>query len=141
MINMRVSLLETSYLLHEDVHCVVVACCGYNFVVVVAFGSTLFPGEPRTGTQSETADESATSGPGHNTTAGGDEPLESQEDAVASTAPGVEQIPDSDVTFGRETSTLPAPTEGQEGANNTRNGTNGGLENPLSENITSLTGT
>ena len=111
------------------------------FVVVVAFGSTLFPGEPRTGTQSETADESATSGPGHNTTAGGDEPLESQEDAVASTAPGVEQIPDSDVTFGRETSTLPAPTEGQQGANNTGNGTNGGLENPLSENITSLTGT
>jgi hypothetical protein len=119
----------------------IVAAVAVIFVVVVAFGSTLFPGEPRTGTQSETADESATSGPGHNTTAGGDEPLESQEDAVASTAPGVEQIPDSDVTFGRETSTLPAPTEGQQGANNTRNGTNGGLENPLSENITSLTGT
>ena len=36
MINIRVSLLETSYLLHEDVHCVVVACCGYNFVVVLS---------------------------------------------------------------------------------------------------------
>jgi hypothetical protein len=121
----------------------IVAAVAVIFVVVVAFGSTLFPGEPRTGAQSETADESATSGPGHNTTAGGDgdEPLESQEDAVASTNPGVEQIPDSDITFGRETSTLPVPTEGQQGANNTGNGTNGGLENPLSENITSLTGT
>ena len=119
----------------------IVAAVAVIFVVVVAFGSTLFPGEPRTGAQSETADESATSGPGHNTTAGGDEPLESQEDAVASTAPGVEQIPDSDVTFGRETSTLQAPTEAQQGVNNTGNGTNGGLESPLSENITSLTGT
>ena len=119
----------------------IVAAVAVIFVVVVAFGSTLFPGEPRTGAQSETADESATSGPGHNTTAGGGEPLESQEDVVASTTPGVEQIPDSDVTFGRETSTLPVPTEGQQGANNTGNGTNGGLENPLSENITSLTGT
>jgi hypothetical protein len=119
----------------------IVAAVAVIFVVVVAFGSTLFPGEPRTGTQSETADESATSGPGHNTTAGADEPLESQEDAVASTAPGVEQIPDSDVTFGRETSTLQAPPEGQQVVNNTGNGTNGGLENPLSENTTSLTGT
>ena len=109
----------------------IVAAVAVIFVVVVAFGSTLFPGEPRTGAQSETADESATSGPGHNTTADGDEPLESQEDAVASTATGVEQIPDSDVTFGRETSTLQAPTDGQQGVNNTGNGTNGGLENPL----------
>jgi hypothetical protein len=119
----------------------IVAAVAVIFVVVVAFGSAFFPGEPRTGTQSETADESATSGPGHNTTAAGDEPLESQEDAVASTAPGVEQIPDSDVTFGRETSTLQAPPEGQQVVNNTGNGTNGGLENPLSENTTSLTGT
>jgi hypothetical protein len=93
--------------------------------------------------QSETADQSATSGPGHNTTAGGgDEPLESQEEeAVAGTGPGAEQIPDSDITFGRETSTQDTPTVGQQGLNNTGNGTNGGLENPLSENITSLTGT
>jgi hypothetical protein len=120
----------------------IVAAVAVIFVVVVAFGSTLFPNGPRTGTQTETADESATSGPGHNTTAtGGNEPLESQEDAVASTAPGAEQIPDSDLTFGRETSTLQTPTEGQQGVNNTGNGTNGGLENPLSENITSLTGT
>lgn len=102
----------------------------------------LFPSGPRTGgMQSETADQSATSGPGHNTTTGGDEPLESQEEAVAGTGPGAEQIPDSDITFGRETSTQDTPTAGQQGLNNTGNGTNGGLENPLSENITSLTGT
>jgi hypothetical protein len=122
------------------------------FVVVVAFGSALFPSAPRTEMESETADESATSGPGHNTTMGaGDDPLESQEGeeeegAVASTSPGAEQIPDADVTFGRETSTLGTPTTAQQqGVNNsTGNGTNagdGGLENPLSENITSLTGT
>jgi hypothetical protein len=69
--------------------------------------------------------------------------LESQEEeeAVAGTGPGAEQIPDSDITFGRETSTQDTPTSGQQGLNNTKNGTNGGLENPLSENITSLTGT
>jgi hypothetical protein len=79
---------------------------------------------------------------------GGNDPLESQEEvgegggAVASTPPGAEQIPDADLTFGRETSTLDTPTAGQQGVNNnTGNGTNGGLENPLSENITSLTGT
>ena len=121
----------------------IVAALAVIFVVVVAFGSTLFPSGPRTGMQSETADESATSGPGHNTTMGGDEPLESQEEGgVASTALGAEQIPDADITFGRETSTLDTPTAGQQGVNNnTGNGTNGGLENPLSENITSLTGT
>jgi hypothetical protein len=125
----------------------IVAAVAVLFVVVVAFGSTLFPSAPRTEMQSEeTADESATSGPGHNTTMGGNDPLESQEEeeAVASTAPGAEQIPDADVTFGRETSTLDTPTAGQQGVNNSiGNGTNGGggLENPLSENITSLTGT
>jgi hypothetical protein len=121
----------------------IVAAVAVIFVVVVAFGSTFFPSGPRTGLQSETADESATSGPGHNTTtiSGGDEPVESQDEAVASTTPDAEQIPDADLTFGRETSTLETPTEGQQGVNNTGNGTNGGLENPLSENITSLTGT
>ncbi|MDQ3853495.1 MAG: hypothetical protein M3299_11735 [Thermoproteota archaeon] len=127
----------------------IVAAVAVVFVVVVAFGSTLFPSAPRTEMQSEeTADESATSGPGHNTTMGGNDALESQEEeeeAVASTAPGAEQIPDADVTFGRETSTQDTPTAGQEGLNNSiGNGTtggSGGLENPLSENITSLTGT
>jgi cytoskeletal protein RodZ len=129
----------------------IVAAVAVIFAVVVAFGSTLFPGAPRTETQSESADESATSGPGHNTTMGGgsggeDVPLESQEEggeAIASNPPGAEQIPDAEVTFGRETSTLDTPTAGQQGTNNTiGNGTNGGgLANPLSENITSLTGT
>jgi hypothetical protein len=50
----------------------IVAALAVIFVVVVAFGSTLFPSGPRTGgMQSETADQSATSGPGHNTTTGG----------------------------------------------------------------------
>jgi hypothetical protein len=121
----------------------IVAAVAVIFVVVVAFGSTLFPSGPRTGVQSETADESATSGPGHNTTttSGGNESLESQDEAIAGSAPGAEQIPDAGVTFGRETSTQETPTEAQQGLNNTGNGTNGGLENPLSENITSLTGT
>ncbi len=118
----------------------IVAAVAVIFVVVVVFGSTLFSTGPRTGIQSETADESATSGPGHNTTAtGGNVPMESQDDSVATTAPGAQQIPDSDLTFGRETSTLQTTTEEQ--LNNTGNGTNGGLENPLSENTTSLTGT
>lgn len=129
----------------------IVAAVAVIFVVVVAFGSTLFPSAPRTAIPSETADESATSGPGHNTTMGGgnDPPLGSQEEveegggAVASTPPGAEQIPDADLTFGRETSTLDTPTAGQQGLNNSiGNGTtDGGLENPLGENITSLTGT
>ena len=37
-------------------------------------------------------------------------PLESQDGAVANTGPGTEQIPDSEVTFGRETSTLETST-------------------------------
>jgi hypothetical protein len=121
----------------------IVAGLAVIFIVVLAFGSTLFPSEPGAGGPLETADQSATSGPGHNTTtAGGDVSLESQdEQAVANTGPGAEQIPDSEVTFGRETSTLQPSTAQQERLNNTANGTNGSLENPLSENLTSLTGT
>src|SRR3712207_5187269 len=96
----------------------IVAAVAVIFVVVVAFGSALFPSAPRAAMQSETADESATSGPGHNTTmAGGNDALENEggggeggEGAIASTPPGgAEQIPDADVTFGRETSTLETP--------------------------------
>jgi hypothetical protein len=111
------------------------------FVVVVAFSSTLFPSGPGAAGPSETADQSATSGPGHNTTAGGNVPLESQDEAVTNTGPGSEQIPDSEVTFGRETSTLETSTAQQQRLNNTGNVSNGSLENPLSENLTSLTGT
>jgi cytoskeletal protein RodZ len=111
------------------------------FIVVIAFSSTLFPSGPRAGAPSETADQSATSGPGHNTTASGGAPLGSQDNAVANTGPSTGQIPDSEVTYGRETSTLQTTTGQEQGLNNTGNGTNGGLENPLSENLTSLTGT
>jgi cytoskeletal protein RodZ len=119
----------------------IVAGLAVIFIVVIAFSSTLFPSGPRTEGPSETADQSATSGPGHNTTAGGEVPSESQDEAVANTGPGTEQIPDSEVTFGRETSTVETSTAQEQGLNNTGNGTNGGLENPLSENLTSLTGT
>ena len=111
-------------------------------IVVIAFSSTLFPSGPRAEGPPETADQSATSGPGHNTTtAGGIVPSETQDEAVANTSPATEQIPDSEVTFGRETSTVDTPTAQEQGLNNTGNRTNGGLENPLSENLTSLTGT
>ena len=111
-------------------------------IVVIAFSSTLFPSGPGAEGPPETADQSATSGPGHNTTtAGGNVPSETQDEAVANTSPATEQIPDSEVTFGRETSTVDTPTAQEQGLNNTGNRTNGGLENPLSENLTSLTGT
>ena len=121
----------------------IVAGLAVIFIVVIAFSSTLFPSGPRAGgPPAETADQSATSGPGHNTTtAGGNVPSETQDEAVANTSPGTEQIPDSEVTFGRETSTVDTPTAQEQGLNDTGNRTNGGLENPLSENLTSLTGT
>jgi cytoskeletal protein RodZ len=120
----------------------IVAGLAVIFIVVIAFSSTLFPSGPGTGGPPETADQSATSGPGHNTTtAGGNVPSETQDEAVANTGPATEQIPDSEVTFGRETSTIDTPTAQEQGLNNTGNRTNGGLENPLSENLTSLTGT
>ena len=112
--------------------------------LIMAFGPILSPGGPGTGSQSETADESATSGPGHNTTAGGSTQVENPEEAIVTndTVPGAEQqIPDSELSFGRETTTVETPTTGLQGENNTANGTNSGLENPLSENTTSLTGT
>ncbi len=112
--------------------------------LIMAFGPILSPGGPGISTQSETADESATSGPGHNTTAGGSTQVENPEEVIVTndTVPGAEQqIPDSELSFGRETSTMVTPTTEPQGENNTANGTNGGLENPLSENTTSLTGT
>jgi len=111
--------------------------------VIMAFGAILFPSGPGVGTPSETADESATSGPGHNTTAGGSVPLQNSEGVAVTndTVTGAEQIPDSELSFGRETSTMGTPTTGQQGENSTADGTNDGLENPLSENTTSLTGT
>lgn len=120
----------------------IIASAAVILGVIMAFSSILNPGGPAIEPQSETADESATSGPGPNTTAGGSVPLENpQEAATNATAPGVEQIPDSEVSFGRETSTVETPSAGQRGENSSANNTNGVLENPLSENLTSLTGT
>ncbi|MDQ3847904.1 MAG: hypothetical protein M3261_02995 [Thermoproteota archaeon] len=119
----------------------IIAALAIIFIIAVAFGSTIFPGGPRTGIQSETADQSSTSGPGHNTTESGGAAIQSQQGVAPNTTGSSEQIPDSEVTFGRETSTLQTPIEGQQGANNSTNGTTDGLANPLSENITSLTGT
>ena len=120
----------------------IIASAAVILGVIMAFSSILNPGGPAIEPQSETADESATSGPGHNTTAGGSVPLENPQEAVTNaTAPSVEQIPDSEISFGRETSTVETPTTGQRGENNSANNTNGVLENPLSENLTSLTGT
>jgi hypothetical protein len=118
----------------------IVGAIAVIFAVFVAFGSTIFPSGPGTGPQSETADESATSGPGHNTTEAS-QPLQSGNEGIASNASAPEQIPDADVTFGRETSGVDTSTAGEQNVNRTSNGTTGNLENPLSENITSLTGT
>ncbi len=120
----------------------IIAAVAVILGVIMAFGSILSPSGPGIGTPSETADESATSGPGHNTTAGGSIPVQNPEqDVTNATVPSAEQIPDSDITFGRETSTAGTPITAERGENTTTNGTDGGLENPLSENITSLTGT
>ena len=119
----------------------IIAAIVVIFAVFLAFGSTIFPSRSGSGVQSETAQESATSGPGHNTTEAS-QPVQSGNEGITSNASGPEQIPDSDVTFGRETSGVDTSTAGeQQDVNRTGNGTNGDLENPLSENITSLTGT
>jgi hypothetical protein len=119
----------------------IVAAIVVIFAVFVAFGSTIFPSGPGAGVKSETAQESATSGPGHNTTEA-NQPVQSGNEGIATNASAPEQIPGADVTFGRETSGVDTPTAGeQRDVNRTSNGTNGNLENPLSENITSLTGT
>ncbi|MDQ3837454.1 MAG: hypothetical protein M3270_11075 [Thermoproteota archaeon] len=120
----------------------IIAALAITFIVAMTLGSTIFPGGPKAGIQSETADQSATSGPGHNTTNAGGAAIQGQQGvATNTTGTGTEQIPDSEVTFGRETSTLQTPMAGQQGGNNSTNSTNDGLANPLSENLTSLTGT
>jgi len=85
-----------------------IGALGLAFAAVAAFGPTLFPGSSQsTGPETETAQESATSGPGHNTSSvtqptnssfieGGPESSELQ-------------IPDSELSYGRETSTQETP--------------------------------
>ncbi len=62
----------------------IIAAVAIILGVIVAFGSSLFPcGSQGMGSSSETAIESATSGPGHNTTAGGNVPAENRGEVVS----------------------------------------------------------
>src|SRR4029453_12897381 len=84
----------------------IVAGLAVIFIVIIAFSSTLFPSGPRAGAGGppETADQSATSGPGHNiTSTGGNVPSESEDEALANQGPGTEKIPASEAPFGKET--------------------------------------
>ncbi len=112
----------------------IIAAVAIGFAVFVAFGSALFPATGGAGPATETAMESATSGPGHNTT-GATEPPENV--GAASSNDSAEQIPDSAINQGRETADVADSATGEETSNNT----SGSVENPLSENLTSLTGT
>ena len=69
----------------------IVAGLSVIFVVVVASGSTLFTSRPETGVPSETANQSSTSDPGHNISASGDMPSQSQDESVANAGLGIEQ--------------------------------------------------
>ena len=82
------------------------------FAAIAVYGSTLMQNsDDGTGPPSETATESATSGPGHNTTSS-TAPLS---DMNASTQGNdiENQIPDSELTYGRETSSTSSPQAGQ----------------------------
>jgi hypothetical protein len=81
------------------------------FAAFVAFDLTIFPSGPGIGVQSETAQESATGGPGHNTTEAS-QPIQSGNEGIASNASAPEQIPDADVIFGRETTGVDTSTAG-----------------------------
>lgn len=78
------------------------------FGAVAFFGSAIIPGiNEASGPASETARESATSGPGHNTTSATAPQLTSnastQGDDLAN------RLPDSELSYGRETSTGDLP--------------------------------
>ena len=118
-----------------------IAILAIIFAVFAAFGSTILGGKPGTGPSSETADQSATSGPGHNTTEA-TKPIQSRDYGIAGSTPGAKQIPGSDITYGRATSGIDTNTARQQNLSRAGNITNSSnLANPLSENITSLTGT
>jgi hypothetical protein len=112
--------------------------------VFVVYGSTILGGRPGTGTgpTSETAEQSATSGPGHNTSEA-TQPVQTGNEGIAGSTPGAKQIPGSDITYGRETSGIDTNTARLQNLSRNGNITNssGNLANPLSENITSMTGT
>jgi hypothetical protein len=112
----------------------IIAAVAIGFAVFVAFGSALFPATGGTGPATETAMESATSGPGHNTTEATEPPEGGGGAAAGNNNSAAEQIPDSAINQGRETAGVADFTTGE-------TNTSGNLENPLNENLTSLTGT
>ena len=85
-----------------------IAALAIAFAAVAVYGSTIMQGaDDATGPSSETARESATSGPGHNTTSS---TAPQSEMNTSTQGDGFEnQMPDSELTSGRETSGTPGP--------------------------------
>lgn len=84
-----------------------IAALAIAFAAIAAFGPAIFSNSSEVGPDTETAEESATSGPGHNTTSVTQPPTIAP-DPEANTEDSAEQIPDSELAYGRETSTLSA---------------------------------
>jgi hypothetical protein len=84
-----------------------IAALALAFAAIASFGPAIFPNSREPGPDTETAEESATSGPGHNTTSVTQPP--SSADLGGNIENSTEQIPDSELAYGRETSTLSTP--------------------------------
>ena len=84
-----------------------IAALAIAFAAIAAFAPAIFPNSREQGSDTETAEESATSGPGHNTTSVTEPP--SSADLGGNVENSTEQIPDSELAYGRETSTLNIP--------------------------------
>lgn len=85
-----------------------IAALAIAFAAIAAFGSAIFPNSREAGPDTETAEESATSGPGHNTTSV-TKPPTNVPDPGGNMEDSANQIPDSELAYGRETSTLDTP--------------------------------
>jgi cytoskeletal protein RodZ len=80
------------------------------FAAVAVFGSAITPGaNESSGPSAETASESATSGPGHNTTSATAPQLTSNASTEADDT--ASQLPDSELSYGRETSATSDPQQ------------------------------
>ncbi|HKU50115.1 MAG TPA: hypothetical protein VJP79_09210 [Nitrososphaera sp.] len=91
----------------------VIAVLAIVFGVVAVFGSDTDQNKAdnSTGQETETAQESSTSGPGHNTTSTTEPPTFS-DSPPALNPPGSNstgKVPDTELTYGRETSTVGTP--------------------------------
>jgi len=84
----------------------IIAAFIIGIAALFAFGPSIIP--LGNGPKTETGDESATSGPGHNTTQSAEPPAN-----TTITSNGQEQIPDSSVNFGRETAGAADPSTEQ----------------------------